>query len=74
MTVQLPAHRSTEEDPEEAELVRDIHLSFGELRERVDRLLRTALDPAHPLEARSRAAERLRTVSEVARALEKPRR
>jgi hypothetical protein len=61
-------------DLEEAELLREVHLHFGELRGRIDRILATALDRTKPLETRGRAVAWLRTVSELARALEKTNR
>ncbi len=59
---------------DDAELMREVHVHFCDLRARFDRILSTALDRSKPLEARERAVAWLRAVSELARALEKTNR
>src|SRR5262245_1785138 len=61
------------EDRCEAELLQVLHTEFGELRSRVDRLLRAALDTDRPLEERACAVAALRDLARFAAALERMR-
>ena len=62
-----------EEDSEETQLLQILHVEFGELRQQVDRLLRTALSEQLSLEERAWAVAGIRDLARFAKALERMR-
>ncbi len=52
---------------EPTDLIRDVHFSWNDLREEIDRRLRMALDEELALPARRRAAAWLASICETAR-------
>lgn len=66
----MKSSMAAENDSEETELLQILHVEFGELREQVDRLLRTALSNELSLDERAWAVAGIRDLARFAKALE----